>query len=579
MPPSLNGASRLSEALAPFSPGQRALAVGLLLVTALALWATLAGALFLQLAGEAPLEASPLTLLRYAYHYGRDETVRTGLLVAGGLAGALLLIPTLALLAPRERKLFGDARFATRAEIKRAGLFAEKGIIVGKLGRKFLIFGGQQHVLVAAPTRSGKGQGIAIPNLLNWDDSVVALDIKRELWDQTAGYRAKHGQAVYLFNPAARDYRTHRYNPLFYVSEDPNFRVNDLQKIAHMLIPDPPKSDPFWASNARWLFLGIALYVFETEGEARTLGNILRHLLKPEGAQVFFQERIVARRDEGKPLSAACVESLMAFATLSDKTRDGVRDQLKTKLEPLINPITDAAMSGNDFDLRDLRKKRMSIYVVLSPEDKERLAPIVALFFQQIVDLTMRERPEENPALRFQILMLLDEFASVGPVPAVAHGVAYLAGYNVRLLSIIQSPSQLRAIYGPEIAQNFIANHALRAVFSTKDARDCEEISQMLGIQTVIGRSRSKARGLFGKNFSETASDQKRPLLLPQEIATMGSRQSLLITDISRPIKAKKIMARAEGVFSVRLLVRGAMPVPQATSQRQDDLAPELRIP
>lgn len=202
----------------------------------------------------------------------------------------------------------------------------------------------------------------------------------------------------------------------------------------------------------------------------------------------------------------------------------------------------------------------MSIYVVHSPEDKERLAPIVGLFFQQIVDLSMRERPDENPALRHQVLMLLDEFASIGPVPAIANGVAYLAGYNLRLLPILQSPSQLRSLYGPDVAENFIANHALRVILATKDVRDCEEISQVLGTATVTGRSRSKQRGRYGS--SETASDQRRALLLPQEIAGLGDRQSLIVTEGGRPVCGTKIVARLEWPFDGRLTSAPRLSVP-----------------
>lgn len=48
---------------------------------------------------------------------------------------------------------------------------------------------------------------IVIPNLLNWPESIVVLDIKQENWDITSGFRKKHGQECFLFNPAATDYR------------------------------------------------------------------------------------------------------------------------------------------------------------------------------------------------------------------------------------------------------------------------------------------------------------------------------------------------------------------------------------
>src|SRR3546814_13648560 len=75
-----------------------------------------------------------------------------------------------------------------------------------------------EHVLLEAPTGSGKGVGIVIPNLLQWPDSVVVLDIKHENYEITAGFRRKGGQKVVLFNPTDREGRTARYNPLSYIN-------------------------------------------------------------------------------------------------------------------------------------------------------------------------------------------------------------------------------------------------------------------------------------------------------------------------------------------------------------------------
>src|SRR3546814_13162280 len=74
--------------------------------------------------------------------------------------------------------------------------------------------GKMEHVLLEAPTGSGKGVGIVIPNLLQWPDSVVVLDIKRENYEIPAGFRRKGGQKVVLFNPTDRAGRTDRTNPL-----------------------------------------------------------------------------------------------------------------------------------------------------------------------------------------------------------------------------------------------------------------------------------------------------------------------------------------------------------------------------
>jgi type IV secretion system protein VirD4 len=210
-----------------------------------------------------------LTVARYAYYFWDRADIRYRVLWTSGLGlGVLVGATTLALIMPRSRKLHGDARFATRREIRRAGLLGDHGIILGRIGRRCLMLPGQQGVALAAPPRAGKGTGVVVPNLLNWPDSVICIDIKRENWTLTAGFRASAGQRCFLFDPFAEDGATARWNPFFYVSADPIRRVNDLQRIAEMLYPDPPNVDPFWTASARSLFLGIALYLFETPLDA-----------------------------------------------------------------------------------------------------------------------------------------------------------------------------------------------------------------------------------------------------------------------------------------------------------------------
>jgi len=251
-----------------------------LLVTGALVWMWMGGMIFLIAFDRNPEEATLLTLYQYWYYYGTDPDVMKWLKLAAGIALAIVLLPILLIVfTPRKQSLYGDARFATLNEIRKSGLLGGEGIIVGRLGSKYLMFGGQQHAIISAPTRSGKGVGIVIPNLLNWSDSVVVLDIKQENWDITSGFRKRHGQACYLFNPAASDYRTHRYNPLSYISSDPNFRIDDVQKIANMLFPDMPGVDVIWTATPRNLFLGIVLFLAETPDKPLTLGQVVRESL------------------------------------------------------------------------------------------------------------------------------------------------------------------------------------------------------------------------------------------------------------------------------------------------------------
>jgi flavocytochrome c len=135
-----------------------------------------------------------------------------------------------------KRALHGAARFANLGEVKQSGLIdppggLDKTILVGKYKNNYLTYAGYQFVLLAAPTRSGKGVGIVVPNCLNYSDSLVVLDIKGENFDITSGFRKACGQEVYLFSPYADDEKTHRYNPLDYISSSPAERLGDIDAI------------------------------------------------------------------------------------------------------------------------------------------------------------------------------------------------------------------------------------------------------------------------------------------------------------------------------------------------------------
>jgi type IV secretion system protein VirD4 len=144
--------------------------------------------------------------------------------------------------------LHGDARFATRRDLEKQGLLTESpdGIVVGKFGKKLIRLSGQQFVILAAPTRSGKGVGVVIPNLLEYQGSIVVLDIKQENFDLTSGWRKSQGQEIFLFNPFAEDRRTHRWNPLSYVTEDPVFSISDIMATGSSLYPDSSPENGFW---------------------------------------------------------------------------------------------------------------------------------------------------------------------------------------------------------------------------------------------------------------------------------------------------------------------------------------------
>ena len=498
--------------------------------------------------------------------YGADKrldrwlmlSTLAGLVVAFGMLGAVL--------RRRPLPLHGKASFASEREIAEAGLRSQQGLLLGRKDGRLLCFGGSEHVLVYAPTRTGKGVGYVIPNLLNWPDSVVVLDVKKENWDKSAGFRAAHGQEVHLFDPLEENGRTARYNPLSYVRSEPADLYDDLQRIAVMLFPAESRGDPFWFEAARSAFVAIGGYVAETPGLPFTIGEILRQLSSTNDLKKHFDKIIAARKSGPSPLSRHCVTALNDFLAASENTLNSVRKTVTARLGLWLNPRIDAATAENDFDLRFLRQRPMSIYLGVTPDNLDRLSPLLNLFFQQTIDLNTRELPEQNQKLNRKLLLLLDEFAALGNVSVLAKSVAFLAGFNVRLLTVIQSPSQLRAIYGPDLAKNIMTNHAVEVVFAPKEQDVANELSERIGYDTVKASSRSGPRGLAMRATSETVSEHRRALMLPQELKLLPKSKGILLMAGVPPIVADKIVYYKDKAFLARVLPTPVLELPKGRS-------------
>lgn len=541
----------------------------------------LAGYFYLwKIAGAgATMQARPWTIFQYWTHYGHVPGVRAWLVGLTLFSLILAALPAVAVIIPKKRKLYGDAKLATKRELEQADLFkgGNTWILMHHSGRFLYSLPGKIcSFILAAPPRSGKGVGIVQPNMFHLGCSVIITDIRQESFGITSGFRSKFSE-IYLFNPfpsKARhdgkivvdengnevwEARTSRYNPFFYVPDNPAIRINELQKIATFLFPDPLKGDPFWSSSARSLFLGLSLYVFETEGLPKTLGEVYRQISScgdgGEAISEYWSKIIADREASSSPLSASCVSALKDFIATGGNTLTSIRKTLTSSLEILANPVVDAMTSGNDFDLRDLRKKVMTIYIGVTPDNLERARPLLSLFVQQALDLNMQEMPHENPAIKHPAYFLLDEVTALGRIPAFVTSAGYVNGYWLAFGYIIQGFSQLRDVYGQEGAQTILTCCQIRLAFAPKSHQDAEELSKEFGNITEKTESTSRGRGLGSKNQGSVSSSvAQRALFLPQEIRSMGQDKIMAFIENVPPIIGQKIVYYKEDVFKKRVL-------------------------
>lgn len=525
------------------------IAAGVILIVGLGLIAT--AVIALTGLGRLSNSVNWIQVPAWFWYYRADPEVQLWLAIGAGVTGSSIAAVGLAIVLSHQRPLFGAAGWATSMDIRNAGLRAPAGIVIGRTGSKPLVFGGSEHVLLHAPTRTGKGVGVVIPNLLTWQGSCVVLDVKQENWTASAGYRFDCGQAVYLFDPLNAEGRTARYNPLGHIDRgDSELALDELQKIAVMLFPTPLQSDPFWSEAARTGFIGVASLVAEIPELPFTIGEVFRQLTTEDPRQSLV-DLMADRRSSGFPVTAGCASAINDFTSTAEKTFASVKQTITARLALWLNPRVDAATSSSDFDLRTLRSYPISIYLGVSPADVSRVSTLYSLLTQQIIDLNTRALPDPQRE-PVQVLMVLDEFARLGRAEGLAHAFAYVAGYGLRMLAVLQSPAQLRAIYGPDLADEIVANCAVEVAFAPKEIKVAQELSDRLGAYTYAGRSRSRPAGLSKGDRSVTISDQKRPLMLAQELIALPADVLLVLKAGVPPILARKLRFFEHTEFSRR---------------------------
>jgi type IV secretion system protein VirD4 len=230
------------------------------------------------------------------------------------------------------------------------------------------------------------------------------------------------------------------------------------------------------------------------------MGAFYRHLTDGD-ARVFFKKELAK---PGLNLSVGCRTALADFAGGSDNSFADIKKTITNVLGLWFNPLVDAATAASDFDLRQLRKASMSIYLSVSPDELDRIAPLYNLLFQQLIDLNVRDLPDESTPV--PVLVILDEFARLGRASVIASAFSYVAGYGIRLLPVIQSRSQLRGVYGEHVADEIVAN----------------DLSERLGYVGQDSVTRSLTINGLLANRSKSISEQRRALLLLQELLRGG---------------------------------------------------------
>jgi type IV secretion system protein VirD4 len=460
---------------------------------------------------------------------------------AGGTAAIAVAI-VLSVLRAREASdvtTYGSARWASSKDIDAAGLFAEDGVVLGRVDKRYLRHDGPEHVLCFAPTRSGKGVGLVIPSLLTWPGSAIVHDIKGENWQLTAGWRARFGRVI-LFDPT--NPASAAYNPLLEVRRGDR-EVRDVQNIADILI-DPEgqlERRNHWEKTSHSLLVGAILHVLYAERD-KTLAGVARLLSDPT-RKIRETLSAMARTPHlgGRP-HPVVAQAAAELLNKSENERSGVLSTALSFLGLYRDPIVAGVTRRCDWRIADLVSgpRPTTLYLVVPPSDISRTKPLIRLILNQVGRRLTESL--DTPRRNHHLLFMLDEFPALGRFDFFESQLAFMAGYGLKAFLIAQSLNQIEKAYGQNNA--ILDNAHVRVAFATNDERTAKRLSDALGTTTELramknyaGHRLSPWLGHLMVSRQETA----RALLTPGEIMQLPPDDEIVLVSGAPPIRAKKV--------------------------------------
>ena len=438
----------------------------------------------------------------------------------------------------------GSARFATDRETRPLAQNGE-GLLIGRDRKsgKLLRYAGPAHLLTIAPTRTGKGVGTIIPNLLDYPGSVICIDPKGENARITARHRAKFGP-VHVLDPfGVTGIPSAAFNPLDRLDPAGLDLADDAMTLADALVYDAPgeAGEAHWNEEAKALIAGIILAIVTSEPPAtRTLATLRDRLtLAPQAFAVMLE----TMQAQGGLAARAANRHLGK----SDREAAGVLSAAQRHTHFLDSPRMSAVLERSDFTFADVKARATTVYLVLPPDRLATYARWLRLMLAQ--GLTDLARAPASPAR--PVLFLLDEFAALGRLEPVERAMGLMAGYSIQLWPILQDVHQLRALYERR-AGTFLSNAGVLQIFGVNDHDSAKLVSDLLGQETVVFETMSRAIDSDETGISFGSQHVARPLLTPDEVRTLREDYQLLFLAGQRPIVAAKLKYYADREFAGR---------------------------
>ncbi|MEL6694216.1 MAG: type IV secretory system conjugative DNA transfer family protein, partial [Pseudomonadota bacterium] len=303
-----------------------------------------------------------------------------------------------------------------------------------------------------------------------------------------------------------------------------------------------------------------------------TLGEIYR--IAASGGNK--QKEYLARSHEVENAAARLIFTRLA-STNNDTLTSYVSLLMTSGLDQWQNPVIDDATAVSDFDFRTIRKKPFSVYLVVQPLMVKPLAPLIRLFFSDLLSALQDKEP--GPDEPWPVMIMLDEFNRLGKMPIVAESIEVLRHYRGHLAVVTQTIPAIDEIYGENTRRALQGNAGIKLYLTPSDEKTVEELSKAVGktTKTVVTRSRAVGKNPFeGRSQSERTEEVS---LLPEDEARrLPLDEIIIVVDAQMPVRAKRVVYFQDPFFKgIHAAQEGELPFPEGPVPPMGELPLSVR--
>ena len=349
-----------------------------------------------------------------------------------------------------------------------------------------------RHVCTFAGSRSGKGRSVIVPNMLHYPGSVLATDPKGELAMMTARQRVALGQKVHVLDPfgETKGYPQSAglisgFNPILSMRD--GRLVEDASLISDALVVGGGK-DPHWDESAKTLIEGVVLHVrtWDDYKDRRSLLTV-RDLV----AQANKGDELAAEMRRNTAAGGVVQSSASDFFDRPPNERGSVLSSARRHLK-FIDLFKEHqrgrdTIEKSDFTLDEMKTQAMTVYLCLPARHMGNCNRWLRLFVNLGLQSMERTQVAKTPG-DVPVLCVLDEFASLGHMKQLEDAAAQIAGFGVKLWTILQDLGQLQSLYEKRW-ETFLGNAGVIQFFGNNDLTTLEWISKRCGRTAVSVRT------------------------------------------------------------------------------------------